>query len=85
MWATCGAADAEALVCNLEETGVDTVAGLSRRRRCGGVPAGAGRGSGIPRKSTVDRNASVLMADAAEQAGVRRFVQISSTGAGASP
>ncbi len=45
--------------------------------------AGAGPGSGIPRKTTVDRNASVLMADAAEQASVRRFVQISSMGAGA--
>jgi uncharacterized protein YbjT (DUF2867 family) len=47
--------------------------------------AGAGPGSGAPRKDTVDRAASVLMADAAERAGVRRFVQISSMGAGAPP
>ena len=39
--------------------------------------AGAGAGSGTPRKDSVDRAASVLMADAAERAGVRRFVQIS--------
>src|SRR6185312_11349335 len=47
--------------------------------------AGAGAGSGAPRKDTVDRAASVLMADAAERAGVRRFVQVSSMGAGQPP
>ena len=45
--------------------------------------AGAGPGSGARRKDTVDRAASVLMADAAGRAGVGRFVQISSMGAGA--
>ena len=38
-----------------------------------------------PRKDTVDRGASVLMAGAAERAGVRRFVQVSSMGAGQPP
>ena len=47
--------------------------------------AGAGPGSGAPRKDSVDRGASVLMADAAGRAGVRRFVQISSMGAGQPP
>ncbi|MBO2452540.1 NAD(P)H-binding protein [Actinomadura barringtoniae] len=47
--------------------------------------AGAGPGSGAARKDTVDRAASVLLADAAEQAGVRRFVQVSSMGAGEPP
>jgi uncharacterized protein YbjT (DUF2867 family) len=47
--------------------------------------AGAGAGSGAPRKDSVDRAASVLMADAAERAGVHRFVQVSSMGAGAPP
>ena len=42
--------------------------------------AGAGPGSGIQRKDTVDRGASVLLADACERAGVRRFLQISSKG-----
>jgi len=42
--------------------------------------AGAGGGSGDARKTTVDLGASVLLADAAEAAGVRRFIQISSTG-----
>jgi uncharacterized protein YbjT (DUF2867 family) len=47
--------------------------------------AGAGAGSGAPRKDSVDRAAAVLMADAAERAGVRRFVQVSSMGAGQPP
>ncbi|WP_113700134.1 NAD(P)H-binding protein, partial [Nonomuraea lactucae] len=47
--------------------------------------AGAGPGSGTARKDTVDRAASVLLADAAEQAGVPRFVQISTMGAGRPP
>ncbi|MCX5045549.1 SDR family oxidoreductase [Aldersonia sp. NBC_00410] len=45
--------------------------------------AGAGPGSGTKRKDTVDRAGSVLLANAAEQAGVRRFIQISAFGAGA--
>ena len=40
------------------------------------------RGGGAARKDSVDRAASVLMADTAEQAGVRRFVQVLSMGAG---
>lgn len=47
--------------------------------------AGAGPGSGVPRKDTVDRGASVLLADAAEKAGVSRFVQVSSMNASADP
>jgi len=42
--------------------------------------AGAGAGSGDARKQTVDLGGSVKLADAAEAAGVRRFIQISSTG-----
>ncbi|MFF2083199.1 NAD(P)-binding oxidoreductase [Nocardia sp. NPDC058176] len=47
--------------------------------------AGAGPGSGAARKYTVDLNGSVQLADAAEQTGVRRFVQISTMGAGSPP
>ncbi|WP_344126532.1 SDR family oxidoreductase [Saccharopolyspora halophila] len=42
--------------------------------------AGAGPGSGAERKDTVDRGASVLLAEACQQAGIRRFVQVSSMG-----
>lgn len=43
--------------------------------------AGAGPNSGPGRKMTVDRDGAVLLADAAELAGVRRYVVISSLGA----
>ena len=42
--------------------------------------AGAGPGSGVARKDTVDRAAAVLLADAAALAGVRRYLLVSSTG-----
>jgi uncharacterized protein YbjT (DUF2867 family) len=42
--------------------------------------AGAGPGSGVARKDTVDRAAAVLLADAAERAGVRRYLLVSSIG-----
>ncbi len=47
--------------------------------------AGAGPGSGVERKDTVDRGAAVLLADAAVEAGVRRYLLVSSMGAGADP
>ena len=47
--------------------------------------AGAGPTSGAPRKDTVDRAAAVLLADAAELAGVRRYVQVSATGVDEEP
>ena len=45
--------------------------------------AGAGPGSGAARKETVDRDAAILLADAAEAAKVSRYVMISSMGADA--
>lgn len=42
--------------------------------------AGAGPGSGAARKDTVDRAAAALVADAAQLAGVRRYLLISSPG-----
>ncbi|MDH6119074.1 NAD(P)H-binding protein [Kitasatospora sp. GAS204B] len=45
--------------------------------------AGAGPGSTAARKDTVDRGAAVLLADAAELAGVRRYLMLSSMGADA--
>jgi uncharacterized protein YbjT (DUF2867 family) len=47
--------------------------------------AGAGPGSGVARKDTVDRAAAVLLADAAAQAGVARYLLVSSTGVDAPP
>lgn len=70
------------VVLDLEHASVDEVADVVRGADAVVFAAGAGPGSGAARKDTVDRGASVLMADAAERAGVRRFVQISSFGAG---
>ena len=78
-------AGAEAVVCDLEAASVEDVAGLLAGAAAIVFAAGAGPGSGVPRKDSVDRGASVLMADAAERAGVRRFVQISTMGAGQPP
>lgn len=78
-------AGAEAVVCDLEAASADDVAALLSGAGAVVFAAGAGPGSGAPRKDSVDRAASVLMADAAERAGVRRFVQISSMGAGQPP
>ena len=78
-------AGAEAVVCDLEAASADDVAALLSGADAVVFAAGAGPGSGVPRKDSVDRAASVLMADAAERAGVRRFVQVSSMGAGQPP
>ena len=79
------ATGAEALVLDLEAAAVHDVAGHLDAADAVLFAAGAGPGSGVARKDSVDRGASALLADAAEQAGVDRFVQISSMGAGAPP
>ena len=73
-------AGATPLVCDLEQASVDEVAAALRGADALVFAAGAGPGSGIPRKDTVDRAASVLCAQAAQDAGVRRFLQVSSIG-----
>jgi len=78
-------AGAEAVICDLETASADDVAVLLAGADAVVFAAGAGPGSGVPRKDSVDRAASVLMADATERAGVRRFVQVSSMGAGRPP
>jgi uncharacterized protein YbjT (DUF2867 family) len=78
-------AGAEAVLADLESAAAGDVAVLLSGADAVVFAAGAGAGSGARRKDTVDRAASVLMADAAGQAGVRRFVQVSSMGAGQPP
>ncbi|WP_027498740.1 NAD(P)-binding oxidoreductase [Rhodococcus sp. 114MFTsu3.1] len=69
-------------VVDLENASVEDVAALLHDADAVVFAAGAGPSGGVERKDTVDRAASVLLADAAEKAGVARFVQISSFGAG---
>ncbi|TMQ91183.1 SDR family oxidoreductase [Actinomadura soli] len=73
------------VVCDLESAEPADVTGHVTGADAVVFAAGAGPGSGTARKDTVDRAASVLMADAAERAGVRGFVQISAMGAGEPP
>jgi uncharacterized protein YbjT (DUF2867 family) len=76
-------AGAEPLVIDLENASVDEVAGHLRGADAVVFAAGAGPGSGAERKETVDRDAAILLADAAETAGVVRYLMISSMGADA--
>ncbi|MFD7557036.1 SDR family oxidoreductase [Streptomyces sp. NPDC059835] len=76
-------AGAEPVLCDLESASVEHVAGILHGANAAVFAAGAGPGSGIARKDTVDRAAAVLFADAAERAGVRRFLMVSSMGADA--
>ncbi|SHM28676.1 SDR family oxidoreductase [Cryptosporangium aurantiacum] len=79
------AAGAEAVVLDLEKASVDDVAAVVRGADAVVFAAGAGPGSGAARKDTVDRGAAALLADAAEAAGVDRYLMVSSVGAGKEP
>ncbi|MFC4854860.1 SDR family oxidoreductase [Actinophytocola glycyrrhizae] len=73
-------AGGDAVVIDLERAAVDEVAGALTGADAVVFAAGAGPGSGVARKDTVDRAASVLFADAAESASVRRYLQVSAMG-----
>jgi uncharacterized protein YbjT (DUF2867 family) len=79
--ADIAAAGGEAAVLDLESADVESVAKVLEGADVAIFSAGAGPGSGNDRKDTVDRGAAGLLADAAEQAGVRRHIQVSSMGA----
>ncbi|HEY4459945.1 MAG TPA: SDR family oxidoreductase [Pseudonocardiaceae bacterium] len=79
--ADLSAAGAEPVVADLEHVSVASLAAQLAGADAVVFAAGAGPGSGDARKQTVDLGASVLLADAAQTAGVRRFIQVSSMGA----
>jgi nucleoside-diphosphate-sugar epimerase len=68
------------VVLDLEAASVDDVAAVVSGADAVVFAAGAGPASGVARKDTVDRGAAVLLADAAERAGVRRYLLVSSMG-----
>lgn len=70
----------EPVVLDLEQASVDDVAAVVRGADAVVFAAGGGPDSGIARKHTVDRGAAVLLADAAEAAGVRPYLLVSSIG-----
>ncbi|CAM5321122.1 NAD-dependent dehydratase [Streptomyces avidinii] len=75
------AVGAEPVVLDLESASVRSVAAVLRGADAVVFAAGAGPGSGPARKDTVDRGAAVLFANAAERAGVRRYLTVSAMGA----
>ena len=68
------------VVLDLEGASVDDVTAAVSGADAVVFAAGAGPGSGVARKDTVDRAAAVLLADAAERAGVRAYLLVSSMG-----
>jgi uncharacterized protein YbjT (DUF2867 family) len=74
------ATGAEAVVLDLEDTDVAELTDVVKGADAVVFAAGGGPDSGAARKETVDKGAAVLLADAAERAGVRRYVMVSSMG-----
>ncbi|TVT32254.1 NAD-dependent epimerase/dehydratase family protein [Amycolatopsis rhizosphaerae] len=79
------AVSAEPVVLDLETAETGEVAEVLRGADAAVFAAGAGPGSGVARKDTVDRGAAALFAAAAERAAVRRLLQIGSIGVGRPP
>ena len=74
------ATGAQAVVLDMEHADVDALAAVVRGADAVVFAAGGGPSSGAARKETVDKGAAVLLAEAAERAGVRRYVMVSSMG-----
>ncbi|MER5867112.1 NAD(P)H-binding protein [Kitasatospora sp. NPDC002040] len=73
-------AGARGVVCDLETVSLEDLAGGLSGADAVVFAAGAGPGSGSSRKDSVDRGAAALLADAAELAGVPRYLMISTMG-----
>ncbi|MEU7764920.1 SDR family oxidoreductase [Nocardia sp. NPDC049190] len=79
------AAGAEPILFDLENTETDGLVAVVKGSDAVVFAAGAGQGSGVARKYTVDSGGSVRLAEAAERGGTQRFLQISTMGAGQPP
>jgi nucleoside-diphosphate-sugar epimerase len=75
------AAGGEPVLCDLERASADEVAGAIAGAGAVVFAAGAGPGSGAERKWTVDYGGAVKLIAAARQAGIDRYVMVSSIGA----
>jgi uncharacterized protein YbjT (DUF2867 family) len=71
----------EPVLCDLEAADASEVAEAIRGADAVVFAAGAGPGSGAERKFTLDRDGAVKLLQAAQSAGVRRYVIVSSIGA----
>ena len=74
------ATGAEAVVLDLEKADVADLTDVVKGSDAVVFAAGGGPNSGAARKETVDKGAAVLLAEAAEQAGVRRYAMVSAMG-----
>jgi len=74
------ATGAQAVVLDLEHADLDALAEVVQGADAVVFAAGGGASSGAARKETVDKGAAVLLADAAQRAGVRRYLMVSSMG-----
>ncbi len=72
---------ASPVLCDLERASVDELAAAIEGADAAVFAAGAGPGSGAPRKLTMDRDGALKLLAAAQKAGVRRYLIISSVGA----
>jgi len=75
-------AGGEAVVLDLEHATVDEVASTLAGADAAVFSAGSGTGATAARRDKMDRAAVVLVMDAAELAGVRRFLHVSSINVG---
>jgi nucleoside-diphosphate-sugar epimerase len=71
----------EPVVCDLESASVEAVVRAVAGADAVVFAAGAGPGSGAARKLTMDRDGAIRLLRAAEQAGIGRYVMVSSVGA----
>lgn len=79
--ADVGALGASPVVCDLEHAAVEDVAGAIAGADAAVFAAGAGPGSGAARKLTMDRDGAIKLLRGAREAGVSRYLIISSIGA----
>ena len=75
----------EPVVCDLESASIDELASAVSGADAVVFAAGAGPGSGAERKVTMDRDGAVKLVEAAQSAGVPRYVIVSSVGAESPP
>ena len=71
----------EPALLDLEATSVEELTELVRGADAVVFAAGGGPDGNAQRKETVDKGAAIMLADAAEAAGVRRYVMVSAMGA----
>ncbi len=74
------AAGVEPAMIDLENTDAEEITRIARGADAVLFAAGGGADGNAARKETVDKGAAIMLADAAQAAGVRRYLMISSMG-----